>query len=942
MTPERWAQVREVLYAVLDLDPDQRAQYLDRISANDQALREEVESFVLSHGEIDAGFLRTIPGDSASAEGRPVLLGRLIGPYRIVEELGSGGMGEVYRAVRADDQYQKQVAVKIARRGFDTGSGLRRFKAERQILATLDHPHIARLLDGGSTEDGLPYVVMELVQGVPIDEYCEAHNLSLAERLQLFRLLCGAVHYAHQHLVVHCDLKPGNILVTEEGVPKLLDFGIAKLLAPENFWQHSEHTTVVRAMTPEFASPEQVRGEPITTAADVYLLGVVLYRLLTGRSPYRVTSGAPHEMARVICETEPQRPSTAIGRVEGQAGAERGGTQEARRLRRRLAGDLDNIVLMALRKEPHRRYASAAQFAEDIRRHLEGLPVVARRNTLGYRAGKFAVRHKLGVAATALAIVAAAAGMAVVVREAQIARAQRARAEEHLRDVRALAGSLLFEVHDAIQDLPGATPARQLIVQKSIEYLRHLTKDSAGDVSLERELANAYERIGLVQGNPEGSNLGDIAGALDSLTKALGMRQKLAASAPGTSSGDLIQLAASYREVCGLNARYLGNIQSALDNCGKALGILEGLGGKGHGVKAELAKAYETMGGVYGENSTVGNAGDSYAALENHRKALGLVDELVAAASTDPDLRHWQGRLRLLTADDLFQTGQVPEALPLYAKATVALESLARGNDNTTYSHTLMRAYQRMGDMLLTGGHYAESLPHYRMQLQTAERLVALDPRNMVFRTDLAASRATYGHALWRAGRVSQGLASLRRGLVEIGDRAPTDSRAKGLESTVILWMAGAQEKAGDWSGALGNYLLARGAYDAMCRSDPRDVEDCLMVPAILDRVARIHIQHARLAEAQAEYQTALALCEPLSAGAKPNLEALYGVVNVYYGMGEVRAAMAGARFREQACDWYRKSYAAFRRIPAWRPITPNEFEARAPHEIEARLARCD
>ncbi|HXN45235.1 MAG TPA: serine/threonine-protein kinase, partial [Bryobacteraceae bacterium] len=834
MTPERWAQVREVLYAVLDLDPDQRAQYLDRISANDPGLREEVESYVLSHGEIDADFLRTIPGDDASPEGRPGLLGRLIGPYRIVEELGSGGMGEVYRAVRADDQYQKQVAVKIARRGFDTGSGLRRFKAERQILATLDHPHIARLLDGGSTEDGLPYVVMELVEGVPIDEYCEAHHLSLVERLQLFRLLCGAVHYAHQHLVVHCDLKPGNILVTEEGVPKLLDFGIAKLLAPENFWQPSEHSTVVRVMTPEFASPEQVRGEPITTAADVYLLGVVLYRLLTGRSPYRVTSGAPHEMARVICETEPQRPSAAIGR-EGQAGAESGGTQEARRLRRRLAGDLDNIVLMALRKEPHRRYASAAQFAEDIRRHLEALPVVARKNTLGYRAGKFAARHKLGVAATALAIVAAAAGMGVVLWEAQIARAQRARAEEHFQDVRALADSLLFEVHDAIQDLPGATPARRLIVQKSIDYLRHLSKDSAGDVSLERELANAYERIGLVQGNPEGSNLGDVAGALDSLTKALVMRQKLAASASGTNAADLIQLAASYREVCGLNARYVGNIQAALDNCGKALGILQGLGVRGRGVKAELAKAYEAMGGVYGENSTVGNAGDSYAALENHRKALGLVDELVDAASADPDLLHWQGRLRLVTADDLFQTGQVPQALPLYEKATVALEALARGNNNTTYGHTLMRAYQRMGDMLLTGGRYTESVPYYRMQLQTAERLVALDPRNLVFRTDLAASRATYGHALWRAGRVSEGLASLRRGLVEIGDSARTDSRSKGLESQLILWMAGAQERAGDWSGALRNYLLARDAYDAVCRSDPRDVEDCLMIPGILD-----------------------------------------------------------------------------------------------------------
>jgi serine/threonine protein kinase len=461
MTPERWAQVKEVLYAVLDLEPEQRPGYLNRVCANEPSLRLEVESFILSHAQVDSDFLKTIDPDGAGRDGieaRQSLVGRLIGPYRIVEEIGAGGMGEVYRAVRADDQYQKQVAIKVVRRGFDTDSGLRRFKAERQILASLDHPNIARLLDSGSTEDSLPYVVMELVEGQAIDEYCDGHNLSLVERLQLFRVVCAAVHYAHQHLVVHRDLKPGNILVTEEGAPKLLDFGIAKLLAPEVFSQSLDRTaTLMRVMTPEFASPEQVRGESITTASDVYSLGVVLYRLLTGCSPYRIKSEAPHEIAREICEVEPQKPSTAITRPQEQVtGSEMSvgmppsvpaRKQEMRRRRRRLAGDLDNIVLMALRKEPQRRYSSVAQFSEDIRRHLEGLPVVARKDTVGYRTSKFVTRHKAGVAAAAFVVILLTAGVVALVRETRIAAVHQRRAEARFNDVRKLANSLPSGIH---------------------------------------------------------------------------------------------------------------------------------------------------------------------------------------------------------------------------------------------------------------------------------------------------------------------------------------------------------------------------------------------------------------------------------------------------------------------------------------------------------------
>jgi len=310
MRSERWQQVRALLDAAIALPRAERTDYLDKHCADDPDLRREVESLIESHDEAGSVFLNTPAVDLKSAPAAPTRIGRRIGVYQIVSEIGHGGMGEVYRAVRADGQYEKEVAVKLVRGGFDTAAVLERFRHERQILASLDHPNIARLYDGGTTEDGLPYLVMELIEGTPIDEYCEAHGLSTNERLKLFTQVCAAVQYAHQRLVIHRDIKPSNILVTEDGVPKLLDFGIAKILDSSA----GAETTLVRAMTPEYASPEQVRGEPITTATDVYSLGVVLYRLLTGKSPYPETTRTPLELARVICEVEPARPSSALVR----------------------------------------------------------------------------------------------------------------------------------------------------------------------------------------------------------------------------------------------------------------------------------------------------------------------------------------------------------------------------------------------------------------------------------------------------------------------------------------------------------------------------------------------------------------------------------------------------------------------------------------------------
>ncbi|MBZ5679271.1 MAG: serine/threonine protein kinase [Acidobacteriia bacterium] len=312
MTPERWQQVRQVFDAAIALHAAERSTYLDKVCAGDSELRREVESLLFSDQEAGSGFLKTpvvdlrrsLAGTGPSSS----RVGRRIGAYDILEEIGHGGMGEVYRAVRADGQFTKEVAIKLVRGGLGTEFVIERFRQERQILAGLDHPNIARLLDGGSTEDGIPYLVMELVRGTPIDQYCATHGLDISSRLKLFLQVCAAVQYAHQRLVIHRDIKPGNILVTEEGVPKLLDFGIAKILDPDA----SSETTLSHPLTPQYASPEQIRGEPITTATDVYSLGVVLYQLLTGHSPYPRNTRTPHELARAICDLEPERPSTVI------------------------------------------------------------------------------------------------------------------------------------------------------------------------------------------------------------------------------------------------------------------------------------------------------------------------------------------------------------------------------------------------------------------------------------------------------------------------------------------------------------------------------------------------------------------------------------------------------------------------------------------------------
>jgi serine/threonine protein kinase/Tol biopolymer transport system component len=447
MDAERWQNVERLYHATLELEESQRAAFLVRACGADEALRCEVES-LLSYGNRNAGFIErsaleivapALAGDaqdSADDESRTVarMIGKRISQYRMVEQVGSGGMGEVYRAVRADDQFQKQVAIKLVRAGEESGLVIGRFKNERQILASLDHPNIARLLDGGATDEGVPYFVMELVEGQPIDKYCDCHRLGIPARLQLFLQVCSAVQYSHQHQIIHRDIKPANILVAEEGVPKLLDFGIAKVLDSSASFGAGKTQTKFRVFTPEYASPEQIKAEPISAASDVYSLGVLLYELLTGHRPYRFKTHKRAEIERAICEEEPPKPSTVIVRVEELTQAD--GTtssitpeeisdarnSDPKRMHKCLLGDLDAIVLMALRKEPNRRYASVHDFSQDIRNHLEGRPITARPSTLAYRGAKFVRRHReLAASAVVFFFLALLGGLAIV-RRGQVSK----------------------------------------------------------------------------------------------------------------------------------------------------------------------------------------------------------------------------------------------------------------------------------------------------------------------------------------------------------------------------------------------------------------------------------------------------------------------------------------------------------------------------------------
>jgi non-specific serine/threonine protein kinase/serine/threonine-protein kinase len=763
MNRERWQQVKQLLAEAIAINDAERSAFLDIACRGDAELRREVESLLSSHHEASTGFLNEpvvkISGTVAAAAA-PARERRL-GAYQVAEEIGHGGMGEVYRALRADGQYRKEVAIKMVRGGFVPGSLAERFRNERQILASLDHPNIARLLDGGATEDGVPYLVMELIQGVPIDQYCDQHGLTVTERLRLFRQVCGAVQYAHQRLVIHRDIKPGNILVTGDGVPKLLDFGLAKLLDPSL----DAETTMMRAMTPEYASPEQIRGEVITTATDVYSLGVVLYRLLIGRSPYAGDTSTPHGLARAICDDDPARPSSVVFKSEkNQSGTPSTTASISSRredspvkLRKRLAGDLDTVVLMALRKDAAQRYASVEQFSEDIRRHLDNIPVLARKDALGYRTAKFIRRHKAGVAAACVIVALIAGSMAMIVRAERRAQAQQALAERRFNDVRKLAHSLIYEIHDSIRTLPGATGPRQLIVQRAQEYLDSLSADSKSDVGLKRELAAAYERLANVQGDTSDANVGDSKGAVENYRRAAHLLEAVTAAAPQDGDGRR-ELAQVYLALA--NTDRSASAKGLLDQAQALLEPLAAANPEDPRNHWALAKAAELWGYFYVRS------GEWKEAQASYERSLGLYSHLVAI---DPGNQEYQVGLayahKHLGALLIHQKQPQPALEHYRAALSIDEAQLKADPQNVSRRYGITSTYSDTGYILGMQGDVEGALTYYRKVLAIRKALADADSKDSRARSGLASTYGYIGFLLQRQGRFHESLAAYQEAL---------------------------------------------------------------------------------------------------------------------------------------------------------------------------------
>jgi tetratricopeptide (TPR) repeat protein len=772
MDQERWQTLKEIFWTAAECDTGARADYIANACAGDAAMRAEVESLLEAHA-VDDGFIEQPAaefslGSSMSAK-RGSWIGRRLSSYRIVEEIGRGGMSDVYKAVRDDDEYQKEVAVKVLRSGYANTSLLDRFKIEKQILATLDHPNIAKLLDGGRTQEGLPYLVMDYICGQPIDEYCTHNDLSINQRLELFRTLCTAVQYVHQHLMVHGDLKCSNVLVAAGGVVKLLDFGIAKLLNPNpGVRSHDGRLTTVLALTPEYASPEQIRGGPITTASDVYSLGIVLFRLLTGVLPRTAPHNFSYELACQICDQDPPLASVAAGENEL---LRRAGVPS------KLSGDIDNIVLMAMQKDPVKRYSSVEQLSEDVRRYLQGFPVAARAPSVPYKVGKFLRRHMAGLAAVSLLILTLIGGIVATSWEAHIAGIERARAERHFADVRKLANTFMFDVEGAIETLPGATAARQMLVTNSLAYLDGLSAESTYNPGLQRELATAYEKIADIQGGFRQANLGDAPHAVESYRKAAGIRSALIAHDP--SAQDV------RREL--------------LRNYGKLSELLSGIGDQPAAIQISRRLRDQAQTLAAAPNSTtadrrnLGNADGSLGWLLARSgqvdRGLLLINGSIEIYQTllETDSHDLPTRRNLALAYGrageilLSSTQRFPEAARMYEKDYEVIRPMAdedRGNADLRKIEGF--ALIGRGDALGKIGDLHTALEQHLGAVSTLRPLFTADPRNDEARFDLGYALGQTSESLFALGDLPAAQGHLQEAIEILSQSAGAHAPALG------------------------------------------------------------------------------------------------------------------------------------------------------------------
>jgi non-specific serine/threonine protein kinase/serine/threonine-protein kinase len=725
MSAAPWCDVKAVLARVLEAPAQERPALLELLCGSDADLRRSVEALLKLEEHADSVFDTALAPGAALRQEEPAP--EAIGPYRILRALGRGGMGVVYLGERDDGEYRKQVAIKLITASWGGGALERAFRRERQILAQLDHPGIARLLDGGSTAQGQPYFIMEYVEGLPLLAYCEAQGLDLRARLDLFLRVCDAVQYAHQRLIVHRDLKPGNILVTAEGAAKLLDFGLARVAdsaaAGDELTQTGFH-----AMTPAYASPEQMRGEPYTAAGDVYSLGVILYEMLSGRRPYRRDSTLP-ELARAIAEEDPIPLLDAAG-------------ERPAKWRRALAGDLERISAKALAKDAADRYAAVADLAADLRRHLNGLPIAARPATLRYRGAKLLRRHPVAIPAAALAVM-------LVLSFAGAAWWEAKRAERRFAQVRGLAHSVMFELHDAIQHLPGSTAARELLVRRALAYLENLSREAKGNTDLTHEVALGYERVAVVQGFLSESNLGQVSAALENFGKANHMLAELVARRPTDAA---------------MRQDYLRTSN-------------------------ELA-------------TTLGSAGQVDQSMQLCRRNIAIIQGILASQPNDPAWVEALGVAQGHLGDEFADQQRYAEAVPFREQALGTLRRVAALLPRSEESErNVALAAKRLGALYGMVNRYPDCRRQYEAARDIDERRLARHPADVHIALDLSYDYSDLGWLAGKTGDYSAALALYRRTL----DLRTPAVQADRQDHRAAMSLAGAWNKIGITLRRLGN-----------------------------------------------------------------------------------------------------------------------------------------
>ncbi len=808
MSPGRWAEVKAILGEVLDAPAAERPALLERLCGGDSGLRGRVSALLALEADADAVF-RSQASPGAALRAIPEAP-QQIGPWRILREIGRGGMGVVYLGERADGAFRKQAAIKRITTGMPDPGLDRRFRRERQILAALDHPGIARLLDGGATAEGRPYFVMEYIEGRPLLRHCQETGATLEERLRLFLLVCDAVEYAHERLIVHRDIKPGNILVAAGGVPKLLDFGLARVLdAPpgDDLTQAG-----MPLLTPAYASPEQIRGEPFTVAGDVYSLGIVLYELLAGQRPYDVSSSSLVEMAKAICEVEPPPPSSA-----------------AVPWRRRLAGDLDRISAKALAKDARLRYATVLELAQDLRRHLEGRPVRARPATLRYRLGKWLRRHRV-------AFPAAAAAALLILGFGAAAWWEARSAERRFEQVRSLAHSVLFDLHDAIRYLPGSTAARALLLQRAMTYLESLSREAGNRPDLQREVALGYLRVGEVEGTLGESNLG-----------------RLPAAAVNIAKGEAI--------LAGLSARFPND----------------------PGLRHELNRAMVSLVGTYQA------AGNFQGALELARRITAAADTELQARPGDADALTGVIVARSSLGDILTSLQQYAEATPIRERVegdSLRLAALRPADPEA--ARTLALAYKKLAALYGMAKRYPDAVARYRQAATIDEARVAREPNDARAKLDLSFDYSDLAWVAGRLGNTQESLADYRRVYALRAEAAradPNDQRAAMALASAARRVGIALDRTGDAAGAEREARHAIALYQGMIAGGKSywEVQRNLvethddLATMIESGCARTHGGAACLARAAAELAIACNLLADLRAkGQMPKADEQY------------------------------------------------------------------